>query len=354
MFKLSVIFILVFGSAIAFAPIDVERNADELCIRGDSKPGYCVPRNQCSIIVNILSQQKPGIPPTRANILYIKNSKCESRPYDHKYVCCEEIEKIDQAIHDLSIEDCGRFETDKIIGGKEIQLMSRPWMALLNFRNTDGKNAFTCGGTLINKRYALTAAHCFTNQELLYVRLGEHNISQQIDCKIEDIGIERIFVHEKYSHETGHNDIALVKLSKDVEFRESIMPICLPTSEILQQRVNTLQGFRVTGWGKTENTSFSDVPMEAVVNRVDHSICQQEYTKTIDSNQICASKSLKNFCNGDSGGPLSYIPYLNGHQRFVQYGVVSFGSENCTDGYSGVYTNVGSYIRWIAYKIATK
>ncbi|XP_034104281.1 serine protease grass-like isoform X2 [Drosophila albomicans] len=361
MFKLSVIFILVFGSAIAFAPIDVERNADALCIRGDSKPGYCVLLRQCSFIKNILSEIRPGIPPTPTNKLYIQKSKCGSRPKNTRHVCCEENEKIDQAIHDLSTEDCGRFETDKIIGGKEIQLMSRPWMALLNFRNTDGKNAFTCGGTLINKRYVLTAAHCFTNQKLLYVRLGEHNISQQIDCKgnrcapsVEDMGIERIFVHEKYSHETGHNDIALVKLSKDVEFRESIMPICLPTSEILQNKVKTTQRFRVTGWGKTENTDFSDVPMETGVNRVDHSICQNSYHREISSTQICTGSVGKDSCNGDSGGPLSYVAYLNDYQRFVQYGVVSFGSQTCGDGHPGVYTNVGSYIRWIAYKIATK
>ncbi|XP_062129338.1 serine protease grass-like [Drosophila sulfurigaster albostrigata] len=241
--------------------------------------------------------------------------------------------------------------------------MSRPWMALLNFRTNDGKNTFTCGGSLINKRYVLTAAHCFSNQKLLYVRLGEHTISQERDCKgnicappVEDIGIERIFVHEKYSRQTGPNDIALVKLSKDVEFRESIMPICLPTSEILQQKVNTVQGFYVTGWGRTENTSFSDVPMEARVNRVDHSICQKVYRNNIEisSTQICTGSVGKDSCNSDSGGPLSYVALLNDYQRFVQYGVVSFGSRTCGDGHPGVYTNIGSYIRWIAYKIATK
>ncbi|KAH8403775.1 hypothetical protein KR215_002623, partial [Drosophila sulfurigaster] len=133
---------------------------------------------------------------------------------------------------------------------------------------------------------------------------------------------------------------------------ESVMPICLPTSEI-QQKVNTVQEFHVTGWGRTENTSFSDVPMETRVNRVDHTICQKSYNREISSTQICTGSVGKDSCNGDSGGALSSVALLNDYQRFVQYGVVSFGSRRCGDGHPGVYTNIGNYIRWIAYKIAT-
>ncbi|XP_062127661.1 serine protease grass-like [Drosophila sulfurigaster albostrigata] len=96
--------------------------------------------------------------------------------------------------------------------------------------------------------YVLTAAHCFLDQELQSVRLGEHYISQERDCRghfcappVEDIDIERIFVHEKYSRVTRHNDIALVKLSRDVEVKENIAPICLPTNYDLHQNVNNMR-----------------------------------------------------------------------------------------------------------------
>ncbi|KAH8404190.1 hypothetical protein KR215_011669, partial [Drosophila sulfurigaster] len=137
-------------------------------------------------------------------------------------------------------------------------------------------------------------------------------------------------------------------------FTGSIWPICLPTIETLQQKLNNKTTFYVTGWGKTEFAEFSDTPMETFINRIDHTACQESFPgRRIVSTHICAGGNNGDSCNGDSGGPLSNIMYFNDFQRFVQSGVVSFGSQNCSSKHPGVYTNVQSYIRWIAYKIAT-
>lgn len=50
---------------------------------------------------------------------------------------------------------------ERIHGGDESDLGEFPWIALLWFRLGDGGGEFFhCGGTLINNRYVLTAAHC--------------------------------------------------------------------------------------------------------------------------------------------------------------------------------------------------
>ncbi|EDW01741.1 GH20292 [Drosophila grimshawi] len=239
--------------------------------------------------------------------------------------------------------------------------MSRPWMALLKLkRNSDVE--YACGGTLITNRFVLTAAHCFDGQELLEVRLGEHRISTEQDCgatgntricapPVRDISFDKIFVHENFSRDSAENDIALIKLSTDIESSLSIRPICLPVNYTLQQEAEHRKIFRVTGWGATERSIHSDVPMETAVDWQNRSLCQNVYGQSMKSSHICAGSFQMDSCYGDSGGPLFYPTVYNGVQRMVQFGIVSYGSSFCGGGKPGVYTNVASFIRWIADKL---
>ena len=75
-----------------------------------------------------------------------------------------------------------------IVGGKDAKIGAYPFIAALGIVNP--KNAtsiiYTCGGSLINRRYILTAAHCITDANpLVDVLLGEHDFSQEPDCDEE-------------------------------------------------------------------------------------------------------------------------------------------------------------------------
>ena len=52
----------------------------------------------------------------------------------------------------------------RILGGREVKsVIDHPWMVVLNYNYTDPKDfdrMWGCGGSLINERYVLTAAHC--------------------------------------------------------------------------------------------------------------------------------------------------------------------------------------------------
>ena len=64
-----------------------------------------------------------------------------------------------------SKKECGnRISLSNIVGGKFTKNGDFPYMALLGKTASDGKILWSCGGSLINKWYVLTAAHCIRSK----------------------------------------------------------------------------------------------------------------------------------------------------------------------------------------------
>ena len=77
----------------------------------------------------------------------------------------------------LAKEECGELNSHAgfILGGNDTRLGEYPFLALLGKTRRRGKSIFWhCGGTLINKWYVISAAHCGPRVE--FVRLGEWEV----------------------------------------------------------------------------------------------------------------------------------------------------------------------------------
>eukprot|EP00088_Acartia_fossae_P044349 TRINITY_DN4702_c0_g1_i5.p1 TRINITY_DN4702_c0_g1~~TRINITY_DN4702_c0_g1_i5.p1 ORF type:complete len:449 (-),score=40.10 TRINITY_DN4702_c0_g1_i5:66-1412(-) len=304
----------------------------------------------------------------------------------------------------LKTEDCGYFEdASKIVGGNNTKPGVYPFMALIGkYVNNGQKTEYRCGGTIINRWYILTAAHCYLendynqidiSQEI--VNIGEYDVQSSPDClelpngqqfclpQNKIIDVEDFKRHEDFNLNRGSNkgvtnDIALVKLRFAITYNEMVKPVCLPLGateefDLLRMRENNynngIVGIRAhaIGWGFTNNTRQKSETRESIVATnvkqvVDLPIlskrkCNEFYENVSFDEKLCAgAEEGKDSCNGDSGGPLvinKFSPVSKNllindeDSSWIQVGVVSFGNRNCGSGSPGVYTRVSEYIPWI-------
>ncbi|XP_065073047.1 CLIP domain-containing serine protease B4-like [Ochlerotatus camptorhynchus] len=259
---------------------------------------------------------------------------------------------------------CGMALSDRLIGGPQTQIDEFPWTALIQYRKSNGLTGFFCGGSLINSRYVLTAAHCIQTMpsgwKVIGVRLGEWDLTTEPDCVYAsehcvdapvDMGIEKIIVHEDYANNKSHyNDIALIRFNKSVDMSDSISPVCLPTEEPQRSQNKVGQTGYAAGWGKTENGTPSNVKLKVRLEVTDSESCANIYGRlgvTINDTQMCA-KGLdsRDSCSSSSpgGSPFTKQEHVNNYL----YGISSMGPRSCgSKDMPEVYTNVAKYIDWI-------
>ncbi|XP_053661040.1 trypsin-1-like [Anopheles marshallii] len=241
---------------------------------------------------------------------------------------------------------CGTgTNNSKIVGGHEAEIGHYPWMAALYYNNR-----FICGGSLINDRYVLTAAHCVfgSDRSLFRVKLLMHDRTvpkeDSFERKVSYIMTNwflnvLVFIT---------NDVALLKLSEPVPLGETIVPVCLPPEG------NTYAGQEgiVTGWGKLGDGTFpmrlQEVHVPILANEECHN--QTQYFRfQINDRMMCAGipEGGKDSCQGDSGGPMHVFDAEA--NRFVIAGVVSWGFGCAQPRFPGIYARVNRFISWINF-----
>uniref|UniRef100_F6PU92 Peptidase S1 domain-containing protein n=1 Tax=Equus caballus TaxID=9796 RepID=F6PU92_HORSE len=246
---------------------------------------------------------------------------------------------------------CGRQTIHSLVMGGQESVHGRwPWMGSLRL-----PKGHHCGGTLLNHRWVLSAAHCFVKNNDPYewtVQFGEHSARPPFwnlwafyhRYKVQDIIMYPEFKGVLF------NDIALLKLSSFVTYNKYIQPICVQASSSEFQNQNNCW---VTGWGFLNETNPLLPPynlQEVEVAIINNSRCnylfgQPSIFRGVGEDMICAGAEEGGIdsCRGDSGGPV--VCQKNG--LWIQVGIVSGGSGCGRPNRPGIYTNVSRYFSWM-------
>ncbi|ODM89518.1 Transmembrane protease serine 6, partial [Orchesella cincta] len=265
---------------------------------------------------------------------------------------------------------CGKKDVPqgRIVGGDTAEKFEFPWIAALLYKAQRRFRLSFCGASLINDRYAITAAHClgkditadkiqlifhahvldrkvggdFNANDKIFQHIPGWNDRRETDESEQSVrvDVERVLLHPKYVANTFDYDIALMKLKNKLNLKkDKVTPICLP--EVSDAFNYTGKNLTVAGWGRYSETLHANVRLLQKLDVPFHSLQECRKYNNAQSRHICAGylRGEKDACSGDSGGPLIYKndPIKNQH---VLAGIVSAGRGCARANALGLYTNV--------------
>ncbi|XP_055383280.1 trypsin-1-like [Condylostylus longicornis] len=240
----------------------------------------------------------------------------------------------------------------RIIGGTPVNIKDYKYLVSIQYRRSH-----ICGGSIINEKTILSAAHCFSdsinNPDLIEIQAGSTYInwgwgyffSNNNNNNVR-INAENIIIHPEYNiPDLYDNDIALIVLKSNLIYSNKIGSINLPdVNDIFSPGTKV----EVSGWGTTNQyfNMLSNVLKSVEIVIIDLETCNKlNYNEVNENNMLCAGdlNGGKDSCSGDSGGPL----VTKRDNKTIIVGIVSWGYGCGYSSHPGVYTNVSKFLNWI-------
>lgn len=145
----------------------------------------------------------------------------------------------------LCIEEAlsyNKIDTDlRIVGGNFAKAGQAPHQASLRTKRSD---FHFCGGSIVGKRWILTAAHCIQNNNPKNMMIVVGTIT--LDQGGQRYDVDRLIVHEAYMPPVIQFDIGLVKVASEIQFTDLVRPIVLSDRYTPPNVPSRIYGFGLT------------------------------------------------------------------------------------------------------------
>lgn len=283
-----------------------------------------------------------------------------------------------------------------IVGGENVNITKVPWHIGI-FSDISNKASFSqiCGGTIINAKIVISAAHCFwdTMENRLYepsnfkVGAGKYyrDFNAAEPTKPQIVDVAQIITKQEYNDYAGYYalDIALLILVDHFEFNSYIKPICLETNLNFNEKyVQPGLVGKVAGWGLEQSGGKSSPELKYIdLPAIEYNECKQKLSSElqlfITGDKFCAGYTTgQSVCRGDSGGGnylfccyYIFIPELDVNTQhlilglvfpktvgsstvYFLRGIVSTGGNkggSCDNDKYSLFTNVQYHIEMVQY-----
>ncbi|XP_019877108.1 chymotrypsin-2 [Aethina tumida] len=233
----------------------------------------------------------------------------------------------------VSLCIAGSLADSRIVNGTNAEEGEFPYAVSLRYNNSH-----TCGGTILNEKFILTAAHCVCrNSEprdasLYSIQYDVLNITRE---PVNVVPVETINCN-KFSSQRLIYDVAVLELASPIPAGKWT-PVELAT----ELNTGSKQKGVIIGWGRI----YHGGPLARTLQKMDvdvftDKICGRRFD---NHHHVCFGAGVGGACNGDSGTALM----VDGKQA----GIASFITRECgiaTEDYPNVYSRVPSYHKWIA------
>ncbi|KAH3820092.1 hypothetical protein DPMN_121836 [Dreissena polymorpha] len=232
-----------------------------------------------------------------------------------------------------------------------------PWHVSLFSK---GQNRPFCGGSLISRKFVVTAAHCIGDykpvndfQTNVMIEFGSLSCAPTADLRR---AIKSITIHPQFNKTAPFDsDIALLELSEPVDYSDNVRPACVQDYSKIERLMtgsSSPQG-KAVGCGVLRQGSEEQPKdlQQIFLPYVQRDTCEEDFEETkyrLTQNMFCAGQKKRrvgDVCKGDSGG--GFMMEFQGRFQWVLAGIVSFGFLCDSPNNYTMFTNVGKFYGWI-------